>query len=88
MRESRASNPLAEFNLFLQTIWGYKLKYHWCKKAGISPSEYSLIGVVPERLLTNTLYSVKWLEGHCKAVDKLVGRGYGERKFAATDDGS
>lgn len=58
VRGSRAEDPLDEFKCYLKSVWGYKMKYHRVMRKRVKYSEYSLIDVVPERLLANELYSV------------------------------
>ena len=81
VRGSRAEDPLDEFKCYLKSVWGYKMKYHKVQRNKVVCSELSLIDVVPERLLANELYSNKLLDGHCKLVNKFVGRGHDERKL-------
>lgn len=81
VRGSRAEDPLDEFKCYIKSIWGYIMKYHRVMRKRVKYSEYSLIDVVPERLLANELYADTWLDGHCKLVNKFVGRGHDERKL-------
>eukprot|EP00752_Nemacystus_decipiens_P017186 g15395.t1 len=79
IRSSRAGDPLAEFKCYVMSIWGYKLKSHRIRRGGDTWREYSLVDVVPKHLLHNEMFSATWLDGHCKATDKFVGRGHDER---------
>lgn len=45
-------------------------------------SKYSMVSVVLDRLLTNKLYSEKWLETHCQAVNKYFGKGHDEERLS------
>lgn len=81
VRGSEASDPIQAFSNYLRNLWGYKLKYHKRQKENKKYSTYSMLNAVPERLLANTLYSSKWLETHCKAVDKYFGHGHDEEKL-------
>lgn len=57
------------------------MKYHKRQKGSKKFSTYSMVNVVPERLLANTLYSGQWLDAHCKAVNKYFGHGHDEEKL-------
>ncbi|CAB1107648.1 unnamed protein product [Ectocarpus sp. CCAP 1310/34] len=81
VRTSRAAESREEFKCYIKSVWGYKLKSHQVKRKGKKCRVYSLVDLVPERLLRNEMYSANWLEGHCKAVNKFVGHGHDERKL-------
>lgn len=81
VRGSEASDPIQEFRGYLSKIWGYKMKYHKRQKGSKKFSTYSMVNVVPGRLLANTLYSGQWLDAHCKAVNKYFGHGHDEEKL-------
>lgn len=81
VRRSRADEPLQEFKCYVKSVWGYKLKSHRVKRGTTKWRVYSLVDTVPENLVCNEMYSANWLDGHCKAVDKYIGRGHGERKL-------
>lgn len=82
-RKPQGKKLLSQFNLYLERIMGYKLKWH---RTG-----YSLINTVPETFTENRLYSDDWFKNHCRRVDqcnKYMGVGTrgeerGERTFMA-----
>lgn len=80
VRRSRAADLLEELKCYLKSVWGYKLKSHKVRRATEKWRVYSLVDMVPEKLLCNEMYSENWLASHCKAVDALIGSGHDERK--------
>ena len=82
-RKPQGKKLLSQFNLYLERIMGYKLKWH--------QTGYSLINTVPEAFTENRLYSDDWFNNHCRRVDecnKYMGvdtrvEERGERSFMA-----
>lgn len=81
VRMSRAEDSLEEFKCYVKSVLGYKLKSHKVRRGGETWRVYSLVDTVPEKLLHNEMFSAKWLESHCKAVDKFIGHGHDEWKL-------
>ena len=87
-RPSRGNTPFSNFNLYLEKIMGYKLKYHRVRKKGETPSAYSLENTVPTNFLENKLYSTSWLQDHCISFDVHMKVPLGtEMEFMATHMG-
>lgn len=61
-RKPQGKRLLSQFNLYIERIMGYKLKWH--------RDGYSLINTVPETFTENRLYSDDWLKNHCRRVDE------------------
>lgn len=48
-RKPRGETELSQFNLYLEKLMGYKLKWHRVRRKGQSPSAYSLVCTLPSK---------------------------------------
>lgn len=71
-RKPQGKKLLSHFNLYLEQVMGYKLKWHRVKQKGKPPSAYTLQNRVPEAFTENKLYSDDWFQDYCARVDKFM----------------
>ena len=84
-RKSRGQSAFSHFNLYLEKIMGFKLKYHRIRKKGESSSAYSLENTIPTPYVENNLYSNNWFHDHCTSFDVHMNNKVGtELEFMGT----